>query len=189
MEDWDRVLEQARTGDDRAWRTIIDLIGAPVLGYARARGSIDPEDILAAVLLDLLRALARFRGDPDALRAFAIKIARDRIADQQRRASSRHERHEAEPPDTADPFDHTERATQQDLLQRALASLPPLHRDVLYLRIGLGLSAVQVGRIVGKRAGTIRVIVHRALLRVRAEQSAAADGPNEPDVGQGTGGV
>lgn len=180
MDGWEPLLDRARAGEDLAWRSILGIVAGPVLGLSRARGSSDPEDVLAAVLLDLVRALPRFHGDPQALRAFALKIARDRIADQHRRGSARHERIDRQALEIADPADHAERASEDDRVRRALATLPPLQREVIYLRLGLGLSADEVGAIVGKRAGAIRVLVHRAVLRLRAEQ-ATWDDPNGGD--------
>jgi RNA polymerase sigma-70 factor (ECF subfamily) len=46
--------------------------------------------------------------------------------------------------------------------------LPKAQRDVLTLRIAVGLSADETGAILGMSAGAVRVAQHRALNRLRA---------------------
>ena len=44
-----------------------------------------------------------------------------------------------------------------------IASLPPEQADVVLLRVLGGFDAEEVGAIMGKRPGTVRVLQHRAL--------------------------
>jgi RNA polymerase sigma-70 factor (ECF subfamily) len=48
-----------------------------------------------------------------------------------------------------------------------LEVLPPSHRDVLLLRVAVGLTAEETGRALGMSAGAVRVTQHRALNRLR----------------------
>jgi RNA polymerase sigma-70 factor (ECF subfamily) len=57
------------------------------------------------------------------------------------------------------------------LLQR----LPERQREILVLRVAVGLSAEETAAAVGSTAGAVRVAQHRALARMR-EMFAAVDG-------------
>jgi RNA polymerase sigma-70 factor (ECF subfamily) len=52
-------------------------------------------------------------------------------------------------------------------LRAMLDELPEHHREILVLRLALGLSAVEVAQTVGSTSGAVRVTQHRALTRLR----------------------
>jgi len=58
----------------------------------------------------------------------------------------------------------TELATEAAL--SLIGTLPPDQADVVLLRVLGGFDAGDVAAIMGKRAGTIRVLQHRALIRL-----------------------
>ena len=64
---------------------------ARVLGYLRARGVRDPEDVAGEVFLQVARDLRRFRDAEDevAVRRWVFTIARNRATDAARRARRR----------------------------------------------------------------------------------------------------
>jgi RNA polymerase sigma-70 factor (ECF subfamily) len=58
-------------------------------------------------------------------------------------------------------------AERDDQLGRLLAHLNPRQREVLVLRLAVGLSAEETAQAVGATAVAVRVSQHRALLRLR----------------------
>jgi hypothetical protein len=50
-----QILQAARLGEEWAWRALYDNLAPSVLGYLRARGSPDPEDLTGEVFLHLDR--------------------------------------------------------------------------------------------------------------------------------------
>ncbi|MGH3750328.1 MAG: sigma factor-like helix-turn-helix DNA-binding protein, partial [Micromonosporaceae bacterium] len=46
--------------------------------------------------------------------------------------------------------------------------LSPNHREIILMRVAVGLSAEEVGQILGMSAGAVRVTQHRALNRLRS---------------------
>ena len=56
-------------------------------------------------------------------------------------------------------------ASASDALS-VIGRLPPDQAEVVLLRVVGGLSAEEVGRIVGKNAGAVRVLQHRGLKRL-----------------------
>ena len=72
-------------------------------------------------------------------------------------------------PDRPAADDPAEAAVEAQATREALAliaTLPPDQAEVVALRVIAGLDAAQVGEIVGKRAGTVRVLAHRGLRRL-----------------------
>ena len=54
-------------------------------------------------------------------------------------------------------------------LRRGFARLPRADQEVLWLRICLGLSAADVGEVLGKKAGAVRMQQLRALGALRGQ--------------------
>ena len=57
----------------------------------------------------------------------------------------------------------------QEATRRALAlvmTLPPGQAEVIFLRVVAGLDCAQVGRLLGKTPGAVRVLSHRGLRRL-----------------------
>jgi RNA polymerase sigma-70 factor (ECF subfamily) len=63
-----------------------------------------------------------------------------------------------------------QRAVSTDLARRLsglLARLPDVHREIVLLRVAVGLSADEVGAVVGMSAAAVRVTQSRALAKLR----------------------
>src|SRR5215831_10144188 len=56
-----------------------------VVGYLRAQGAVDPEDLASEVFVGVLRGLDRFDGDEAAFRSWLLVIAHRRLLDDRRR--------------------------------------------------------------------------------------------------------
>ena len=54
-------------------------------------------------------------------------------------------------------------------MNRLLAILPEKQREILILRVVVGMSAEETADAVGSTAGAVRVAQHRALARLKAE--------------------
>jgi RNA polymerase sigma-70 factor (ECF subfamily) len=59
-------------------------------------------------------------------------------------------------------------ALDAESIMTDLEALPPAQREILVLRIVLGLSAEETALRVGTTPGAVRVAQHRALSRLRA---------------------
>lgn len=169
--DFPAVLEAARAGEEWAWRDLYGALAPGLLGYLRLR-SDHPEDLCGEIFCDLVRDLPRFEGDERAFHAWVFLIARHRLIDDRRRMSRRPQSSgsTAFPPEEIAP-DDVERevlgriATEE--IKKVLERLVPDQRDVLLLRIVVGLSVDEVARVLGKRPGAIRALQHRAIKGLR----------------------
>jgi RNA polymerase sigma-70 factor, ECF subfamily len=139
-----------------------------VLGYLRAQGAPEPEDLMAEVFVQVVRDVGRFRGDEVSLRRWLFSIAHNRLIDDRRRRARRPVVTAGDPPEgagLADPPDHAELDPQ---LTAALAALTPDQRSVVVLRFVADLPTNDVARIIRRRPGAVRALQHRALARLGA---------------------
>jgi RNA polymerase sigma-70 factor (ECF subfamily) len=170
------ALVAGRLGEEWAVTLLWRDLHPRILRYLRvAVGDSNAEDVASDVWLDVARGLARFDGDESAFRAWVFTIARRRAIDAARKA----QRQRTDPlsPQQFDRApagmpDELEARLALDAALRRVGRLPRDQAEVVALRVLAGLSAEQVAEIVGKRAGAVRVLQHRGLLRLANELAA-----------------
>jgi RNA polymerase sigma-70 factor (ECF subfamily) len=64
------------------------------------------------------------------------------------------------------PADHSEQAEALDRALALVRTLPPDQAEAVLLRVVADLTVAEVAQIMGRREGTIRVLVHRGLKRL-----------------------
>jgi RNA polymerase sigma factor (sigma-70 family) len=168
------ILRAARDGEDWAWRAIYDEHAPALLGYLRARGTDQPEDVLGEVMLQIVRDLPSFDGGKPEFRAWAFTIAHHRLLDERRRSARR----PAEPMPAPElerlgPLGDTEedaqRALSAERVGRILAQLSPDQQNVILLRVLGELSIEQVAEVLGKTPGAVKALQHRGFDAIRRE--------------------
>jgi RNA polymerase sigma-70 factor, ECF subfamily len=172
----DELATRAAAGHTPSLDRLLQHVRPLVVRYCRARigatvGMSTPDDVAQDVLLALYHALERWRPGETRVMAFVYGIASNKVVDAFRAAG----RNRSVPtdilPDTADgaagPETIAVLGTQITELRLLLEQLPEHHREVLVLRVALGLSAEETARIVGSTAGAVRVTQHRALTKLR----------------------
>ncbi|GAA0925842.1 hypothetical protein GCM10009559_10780 [Pseudonocardia zijingensis] len=185
------LLRAAIAGEPRARERLLAEIHPLVLRYCRARlgrhetvmGSAD--DVAQEVCLAVVNALPGYTLRGLSFRAFVYGIAAHKVTDAFRAIG----RNRSEPvPDVPDtPLAHD--GPEQHLLQVELTErlgallhlLTPRQREVLVLRIAVGLSAEETAAAVGSTPGAVRVTQHRALNRLRRQVVTAGDADVDED--------
>lgn len=170
------ALAAARLGEEWAVTLLWRELHPRILRYLRVSvGDSDGEDLASDVWLEVARGLGRFDGDESAFRAWVFTIARRRVIDAGRRVQQRRT-----DPMSAQQIDRgrdeapgeLEARLALDAALRRVGRLPREQAEVVALRVLAGLSAEQVAEILGKRAGTVRVLQHRGLRRLATELAA-----------------
>ena len=166
----------ATQGDTSARDTLLANVRTMVHRYCRARLGRLPgsehaaDDVAQEVCLAVLSALPRYRDEGRPFEAFVFGIAAHKVADAQR-AAVRAAVPTDEMPDEADlgpgPEDHALRRSDAALVRGLLDRLPATQRELLILRVAVGLSAEETGSALGMSPGAVRVAQHRALSRLR----------------------
>ncbi len=169
----DDLLPAARAGEAWALQGVYEELAPKVLGYLRARGAAEPEDLTSEVFLTVLPKLAQLTGGAAGLRTFTFSVAHARLVDDLRKRGRR------EPPLPYDPAgdprtspsgeDVAVTNLQQERVLALLDTLLPDQRDVLVLRILGDLSIEQVAEAMGRSEGAVKQLQRRALLTLRAQ--------------------
>lgn len=171
MLDERQAVEQARRGQEVAWRYLYDGHADFVFRLA-VRTTGDRAAALDVVQETFVRAAAgigKFRGD-STFRSWLARIAFNETTNWVRRQARRRE-------SVLEAADHVaaedrpdESAVNRDLAERALAvarTLPPQQRDVLILRTTEGFSYREIARALGTSEGSVRVSYHHAIRKLR----------------------
>lgn len=167
------LARRARDGDAQAFAALYDRYFERVYRYVyyRVRQEAEAEDVTSEVFFRALRAMPRYEPRQPFL-AWLYRIARNAIIDKVRATRPRLSFEDAlAHPDAADHVvdpDLIVLATDRRArLRNALANLTAEQQEVVILRFVEGLSAEETGRIMGKRAGTVRGLQFRALQSLR----------------------
>lgn len=174
-DEFDGLLGAAKSGADWAWRRLVEAYSPPLLGYARLRGAVEPEDVLGEVWMAAATGIRRFDGDEPGLRSWLFVIAHRRTIDAGRKAARR--------PQPADPTsldDLSPRLTtsaeskaleiiSSEQIAELLSHLTVDQRTVIALRVIADLSLEETARIVGKRIGAVKALQRRALDALRQQ--------------------
>ena len=127
-----------------------------------------------------ITALPRYKDQGRPFLAFVYGIAAHKVADAHRAAG----RNRSDPTDVvperfsmdAGPEQMVLDAESSARMNRLLAVLPEKQREILILRVVVGMSAEETAEAVGSTAGAVRVAQHRALARLKAEITATEHG-------------
>src|SRR3981189_83252 len=182
----DVVVAEAVAGNRDALREVLEIIRPIVVRYCRARvgaterSGLSADDVAQEVCLAAITALPRYKDQGRPFLAFVYGIAAHKVADAHRAAG----RNRAEPTDVvperfsleAGPEQMALDAESSARMNRLLAVLPEKQREILILRVVVGMSAEETAEAVGSTAGAVRVAQHRALARLKAEITATEDG-------------
>lgn len=179
---------RAQQGDGQAQERLLAAVHDRAFRYARARLQAFPqargaaEDAAQEVCVAVLLALPRYddRGLP--FEAFVYSISARKVADVQRMMlrSPRPTGALPEPSEHVDgPEDQVVGSDEAARAWRLLDLLPEHQRELLTLRIAVGLSAEEAGRAMGMTAGSVRVAQHRALSKLRQLLAAQEDGRHD----------
>lgn len=179
------VVQAAQAGDEDAFVVLYRALHPGLLRYLWSHIGDAAEDVAAETWLHVARDIRRFEGDETGFRSWVITIGRHRMLDYLRQQGRR-------PPGGAPEeilallpaVDNTEQAAT-DALATAdalsmIARLPATQAEAILLTVVLELDAKTAGKILGKRAGAIRVAVHRGLRKLAEELNAPAQEVTAP---------
>lgn len=133
----------------------------------------DTADLASTVWVDVVRRLDRFTGGEAEFRAWLFTLARRRAIDLYRNRSRRREDLWAEIDESVaaaalgDPEFELDNRESTEAILELIGTLPRSEAEVVLLRVVADLDVATIAGIVGKRAGTVRVLSHRGIERLR----------------------
>ncbi|GAC1651221.1 MAG: sigma-70 family RNA polymerase sigma factor [Mycobacterium sp.] len=175
----DAVVAEAVKGNRDALREVLEIIRPIVVRYCRARvgaterSGLSADDVAQEVCLAAITALPRYKDQGRPFLAFVYGIAAHKVADAHRAAG----RNRSDPTDVVPEQYSAEAGPEQMALDsessarmnKLLSVLPEKQREILILRVVVGMSAEETAEAVGSTPGAVRVAQHRALARLKAE--------------------
>ncbi|TSE02079.1 sigma-70 family RNA polymerase sigma factor [Skermania sp. ID1734] len=184
-EELDSAVAAAAQGDRSSLAQVLEIIRPLVVRYCRARvgsaerGQLSADDVAQEVCLAVMTALPRYQDQGRPFMAFVYGIASHKVADAHRNAGRNKADSMAEVPDVISMENGPEQQALDSEASRQmkslLATLPDKHREILILRVLMGLSAEETATAVGSTAGAVRVAQHRAMAKLRAQVAKAGE--------------
>ncbi|HEX5144794.1 MAG TPA: sigma-70 family RNA polymerase sigma factor [Mycobacterium sp.] len=178
----DAVVAEAVAGDRDALREVLETIRPIVVRYCRARvgtaerSGLSADDVAQEVCVAAMMALPRYQDQGRPFLAFVYGIAAHKVADAHRAAG----RNKADPTEVlpervsvdTGPEMRAIKLDSSERMEALLRILPEKQREILILRVVVGMSAEETAEAVGSTPGAVRVAQHRALARLKDEIQA-----------------
>lgn len=166
----DELVERAKV-DANAFGELYDHYFGQIFRfiYSRLRDQEAAEDVTSEVFFKALRAIHRYRPSGHPFSAWLYQISVHAIADHYRG------RRPESDIDTAFGVAAGGTAVDEHVAQRdevarvwaAIDLLPAAQRTALTLKLGEDLKLAQIGEIMGKSEGAVKLLIHRGMIGVR----------------------
>jgi RNA polymerase sigma-70 factor, ECF subfamily len=164
------LVDRAVERDPDAWEALYRRSYGPLFGFARRRLFDDQaaEDAVSETMARALDGIDRFTWQGGGFDAWLFGIVRN-VVRELSRARWRHAGPVADerPATDRSPEEHAMAGDDSAWMRVAFARLSDEDREILELRVQGGLSSEEVGRLLGKQPGAIRMAQARALQRLR----------------------
>ncbi|MBI4603900.1 MAG: sigma-70 family RNA polymerase sigma factor [Planctomycetes bacterium] len=171
----DDLARSAREGDRQAFGQLLERFRSRLESWVRirmgrgVRKALDVEDVVQETLLRALEACDRFRWDGE--RAFAgwlCRIAENAIQEGARARRGQTLGDRAEIPDGAVTQSRAERRNERfGRLEKALDSLPPDYRQVIFLSRIQGIPIQEVAGIMSRSPNAVSHLLIRAMTKLK----------------------
>ena len=188
------LLERAREYDAQALAEIYDRYAESIYRYAyRYVGDANlAEDLTSEVFLKLLEVLGTRRAPRKQLQGWLYRVARNLAVDwfrKQAKGVPLSLNEELTPDGDGSPITRLEQLQLRQDLREAISELTPDQQQVIVLRFGEGRKIREVGRLMGKSEGSIKVLQYRAMKRLRKLLENQGKKGNEAEKGRNLGKV
>jgi len=166
----DGALVKRAKEDSEAFEALYDKYLRKVYTYVyyRVGNKEDAEDITESVFLHALVHLERYEDRGIPFSAWLLRIAHNLVANWHRRSKRRQvvglDSTEELQDTSATPDEAVESEEEVARLRKALEALPAERQQVLILRFAEGMRHKEIGQVMGKSAGAVKVMVHRSLV-------------------------
>jgi RNA polymerase sigma-70 factor, ECF subfamily len=170
-----QLVREAKYGSAEAFGELYERYAAAVFRFlfAQLDNNMDAEDMAEEVFIKAWRALPGFREQGTPFSAFIFRIAHNTLIDHYR-SRSRSEQHvdlddHHLPDPQPDPIEQIVTKMDHLELRQTIMKLREDYRTVLVARYISDLTAEEVARMMGRSAGAVRVLQHRALAALRKQ--------------------
>jgi len=164
-----RLVERASSGDIEAFGNLYTIYVERIYRYVfyQVKDKMTAEDITEEVFIKAWRAIDSCKGRGETFSSWLYRIAHNRTIDALRSRQKRLARETEVTADVSYSKQEAEvRLKRQELLE-AVARLPQNQKQVIILKFIEGLDNQEIGQVMNKNQGAIRVLQMRALAALR----------------------
>jgi len=173
------LVAAAQEGDAAATNELLRAIFPAVISYCRSRitwsapGFATADDVAQEICLAVVTGLPRYEDQGSPFMAYVYGIAAHKVADAKRNAF----RHPNDVLDESIELEEKSDGPESLALQSESAeeivdllnTLSPMAREIVRLRVIVGMSAAETASVLGSTPGAVRVAQFRALKKLREE--------------------
>jgi len=177
QQDEARLMHAAR-GDISRFAPLYERYFPRIYVYClrRVENKVAAEDLTSQIFARALAGIGNYAGGSVA--AWLFRIAHNAVANhyRSRRAHVSLESTDFDAPNDEDePIVHLIEAETHQAIHALVVALPHEQQELLALKIAGGLSAEEIGQVIGKSAGAVRVELHRIIKRLRKDYEGSQE--------------
>jgi len=165
------LVERAASGDTEAFGRLYDMYADRIYRhiYYRVSNVEDARDLTQEVFIKAWRALPKYKRTKTPLLGWLFTISHNRIIDYYRKKRDFSYLNNEIIPDARkkDPEKLAEEQFTQQEVRRAILQLPEDQQQVILMSFIEGFKYSEIAAALNKSEGNIRVIIHRALKKMR----------------------
>jgi RNA polymerase sigma-70 factor (ECF subfamily) len=176
-----RLVERAAGGDFEAFGELYNIHLDRIYRYVfyQVKDKMTAEDLIEEIFVKAWKAIGSYRGKGQAFSSWLYRIAHNYLVDYFRKSQKRKfldmERRSLEmetAATVASPEQESERKAVRQELMEAISYLRDNQRQVILLKFVEGLDNREIGEIMGKSQGAVRILQMRALATLRKRLSS-----------------
>jgi len=168
------LVERAADGDFEAFGDLYHIHIERIYRYVfyQVKDKMTAEDITEEIFVKAWKAINTCKGKEQTFSSWLYRIAHNHVIDNLRRLQKRQSIEIEKVVKIDDLETEIEGELERQELLRVIACLPQNQRQVIILKFIEGLDNCEIGQVMGKSQGAIRVLQMRALATLRRELSS-----------------
>ena len=168
------LVERAANGNIEAFGDLYHIYIERIYRYVfyQVKDKSTAEDITEEIFVKAWKAINSCKGRGQTFSSWLYRIARNHVIDSLRRLQKRQSVEIEKVVEIGDPETEIEGGLERQELLKSIAGLPKNQQQVIILKFIEGLDNSEIGQVMGKSQGAIRVLQMRALATLRRELSS-----------------
>ena len=166
-----RLIKRAASGDCEAFGELYSIFLDRIYRYVfyQVKNKMTAEDITEEVFIKAWNAIGSCKGKEKTFSAWLYRIAHNSVIDTFRHQKKEQSIDMETIADLSNPEVEVEKEINRHELLNKIAELPPNQKQVIILKFIEGFDNHEIGQIMGKNPGAVRILQMRALAKLRGK--------------------